>query len=742
MELEESFPVNQELRQFLGSFEPLKCCLDLPKIHGFSRSCTSCGDGDGECELCEGRRSGRNVLAANPLLEGASPLLQFPLELTGDSTAVVTFTSGSTGRPKGVMGRHSSLTHFYPWMEKTFDLRPTDRYSMCSGIAHDPLQRDIFTPVFFGCTLYIPTQDDIVTPGRLAEWMNANDVNIACLTPAMGQLLNTAAEGVTIPTLRVCLFVGDLLIKRDVRRLTHIAPNVSVINMYGSTETQRAVGYYAVPREPELLDRMKEVMPAGKGMFDSQLLILNKRGRLSAVGEAGEIYVRSPHIAKGYIGLPDQTRAKFLTNPFLPSETTCIEDRVYRTGDLGRYMLDGNVEVMGRADEQVKIRGFRIELGEINAKLSTLPGVRENVTIVRTDGDREKRIVSYVVPVDGSSADSPSVEMEQSLIGLLRKKLPAYMVPSRIVILEMLPLTPNGKIDRAVLPPPKERGSSTAASVDNTRILHSLTETERTVARLFASILNISVQSRDDDFFHLGGHSLLATRFIQALQDEEGLTLPASAIYQCPTIATLSQRVDSLRNASGPGDASSSGPAEDPSVVDQLLADSELPPDIRPKCPVTSVGPNQGEPERFSKVFLTGGTGFLGAHLLQALLSRDKVEVVCLARAKDHRHAAERISRSMVQHGLWEHAELVEAAEECGTNCVGYVSSNSRVRCVAGDLGQARFGLDDATWTVLCAWTEVIINNGAYVHWYWLLLLCVSHLSFSTFLSGCTLTPH
>lgn len=255
---------------------------------------------------------------------------------------------------------------------------------MCSGIAHDPLQRDIFTPLFLGALITIPDEKTMSNPGALARWMLDSRITISCLTPAMGQVLTcgfeTDADVSTccLEELRCVFFVGDLLIKRDVMRLMRLAPNVHCINMYGSTETQRAVGFLELS-DASLLSNMKEVIPVGRGMKDIDMLLLNEAGNLAGVGELAEIFVRSPHLSAGYLRLPEETQARFVRNPF----TNVSGDRMYKTGDLGRYMVSGCVECNGRVDDQVKLRGFRVELGEINAFLSKHEWVDKNVTVLR-----------------------------------------------------------------------------------------------------------------------------------------------------------------------------------------------------------------------------------------------------------------------------------------------------------------------------------------------------------------------
>ena len=211
-----------------------------------------------------------------------------------DSTPTLSFTSGSEGRPKGVKGRHFSLAYYFDWMAERFSLTENDRFTMLSGIAHDPIQRDIFTPLFLGARLLVPSKEDIQHE-KLAEWMRREEATVTHLTPAMGQIL-VGGTTTQFPSLHHSFFVGDILIKRDCRRLQELAPNVYIINMYGTTETQRAVSYFEIPSrnaQPSFLEDLGEVIPAGQGMKDVQLLIVDRenKNRLCDVGETGEIYV-------------------------------------------------------------------------------------------------------------------------------------------------------------------------------------------------------------------------------------------------------------------------------------------------------------------------------------------------------------------------------------------------------------------------------------------------------------------
>jgi len=453
-----------------------------------------------------------------------------------DDVAFLGFTSGSTGTPKGILGRHGPLSHFLPWQCERFALGAEDRFSLLSALAHDPLQRDIFTPLYLGAAIIIPDPEEIPVAGCLAAWMAREGVTVAHLTPAMGQLLTERPAGgtlVEVPGLRLVMLVGDALTRNDVERLRRLAPGATVVNLYGSTETQRAVAFHVVESGAgdARLDRLgrsaRQVLPLGRGMQDVQLLVLNQEGRLAGVGEIGEIVVRSPHLAAGYLGDSALTAEKFQVNPF----TGAGEDRLYRTGDLGRYLPDGEVTFAGRADFQVKIRGFRIEPGEIEAVLASLDGVREAV-VLALEQRGERRLAACVVPQQAGAVAVASLR-EAS-----RERLPAYMVPSSFVLVERLPLTPNGKVDRKVL----ARIAAAASAAEAAARIVPAGGLEQRIAAIWQEVLGIAAVGTDDNFFDLGGHSLLLVRLHSRLQELLGREIPLVELFASPTVRAQAAR--------------------------------------------------------------------------------------------------------------------------------------------------------------------------------------------------------
>ncbi|THH01178.1 hypothetical protein EW026_g1467 [Hermanssonia centrifuga] len=657
--------------------------------------------------------AGTDVLAPHYPLGDTDP----DIALGPDSVGTLSFTSGSTGIPKGVRGRHYSLTHFFPWMGKRFGLNENSKFTMLSGIAHDPIQRDMFTPLFFGAQLYVPTADDIGTPGRLAEWMADTEVTVTHLTPAMGQLLSAQATR-QIPSLRNAFFVGDVLTKRDCLRLQSLASNVRIINMYGTTETQRAVSYFLIPSVSEdqtFLATQKDIMPAGEGMIDVQLLVVNRNDKNVPCAVERILFCT-------LLMAPPGPEALYWRG---------IRDRMYRSGDLGRYLPNGIVECTGRADDQVKIRGFRIELGEIDTHLSQHPLIRENVTLVRRDKDEEKILVSYFVPVGGPdlqayASDIGEGEDDKNVVGgmrkyrrlikeireYLKKKLPSYSIPTLFVPLKRMPLNPNGKIDKPALPFPD---TAQIAAVDTRRegTVPAARPTEEAIRTIWSRILPNppSPIPLDENFFDLGGHSILATRLIFELRKAFVMDAPLGLVFDKPTIADQAAAVDSLRNADlgfseKDGQRSPVGTSTPSSLAGPASRRIEYGQDyetLLSKLQPSYEGVSEDYSARPLTVFLTGATGFLGAFILQDLLMReDRVKkVICLVRAPDDAKALERLRDSASGRGVWDE-KWVET---------------SRVQAVKGDLDQPQFGLDSSTWDQVSGEADSIIHNGALVHW-------------------------
>ena len=447
------------------------------------------------------------------------------VKVNQDDLAYIAFTSGSTGKPKGVKGSHKPLSHFIQWYSKTFGLKQSDRFCLLSGVSHDPLLRDIFTPLSLGATLHIPSQIDIETSGQLASWMQQSQISIAHLTPAMTQLLTAKTTTIT-KSLRYVFFAGDILTQQDVSRIRNFAPQSRCVNFYGATETPQAMSYFIVPDQ---VSSFKQKIPIGRGIEDVQLLILTSKLKLAGIGEVGEIYVRTPYLASGYIS-EDNTQQRFIVNPL----TQIPSDKLYKTGDIGRYLPNGNVEILGRIDHQVKIRGFRIELGEIEAVLRQHPIVEETVVIAAENSSGSKQLVAYVVP------RFKQLNIDEQLRQFLKDKLPSYMIPTVFVMLNSLPVTPNGKVDRRCL---VAKGFIAIAEQVRQHIEETLVaprdHIETELVEIWQQVLGTQSIGVKENFFDLGGHSLLAIKLFAQIQTQFNKKLPITTLFTSGTVEAL-----------------------------------------------------------------------------------------------------------------------------------------------------------------------------------------------------------
>ena len=456
------------------------------------------------------------------------PTVAPAISVDPDDRAYIAFTSGSTGKPKGIVGPHGPLSHFFDWHIRQFGLTQEDRFSLLSGLSYDPCLRDIFTPLLLGAKLFVPSNEQMLS-NDLGHWLKRVGVSVAHATPAMGYIL-TDDPSVQCDSLRYVFFGGDTLTEELLVKTRRLAPAVTCVNFYGTTETPQAVGYYVVSIPAELTAvngaaALTKTIPLGRGIDDAQLLILNRGRNLAGVGEQGEICVRSPFLSGGYLDDQEKTLERFQTNPF----TSSPGDLIYRTGDLGRYLPDGAVEFAGRADRQVKVRGHRIELGEIECAMERHAGVRQAVVVVREIDSQDQRLEAHIVP----QAEQLTIDQLRTF---LQKSLPSYMVPSSFVVLDHLPLTPNGKVDRSALPAPdymrQEQQEALVAPRDGL---------ELQLRQIWEKLLKVRPIGIRDNFFDLGGHSLLAVRLFAQIEKVTGKRLPVAALFHAPTIEQLTR---------------------------------------------------------------------------------------------------------------------------------------------------------------------------------------------------------
>ncbi len=586
-------------------------------------------------------------------------------QVTASECAYTIYTSGSTGQPKGVQVSHRNVVNFLKSMRERPGLRRADVLLAVTSPSFDIALLEMLLPLTVGGRAVVARTEEAADGRRLAELLQTCQVTVMQATPATWQLmLDSGWRG--RPGLRA-LCGGEAFPPALAGAL--LARCGEVWNMYGPTETTVWSAVHRVTAE----DVAAGSIPIGRPIANTTAFILDAGLNPVPSGVLGELCIGGDGVSIGYYGRQDLTADRFVRLPFLPAQ------RVYRTGDLARTRPDGTIEFAGRRDHQVKIRGFRIELGEIEAVLAAHPDVARAVAMAVEGRAGDREIVAYVCP-----AGRPEPQPRQ-LQAFAEQRLPDYMVPARVVVLEKLPLTPNGKIDRSSLANQDalSQPDQLAQAAQVPRILPPRTQTEQAIAAIWQELLGLPEVGVEDNFFELGGHSLLATKLVFRVHDVLGADLPLTALFDGePTIARLASLV--------------SAGNEDASAADSFLdleAEARLAGDVRPVP-----GAHVHSVRHPQHVFLTGATGFVGAFLLAQLLRTTQASVFCLVRAASADEGLQRIHDAMAEFGIWDPA----AAE--------------RVIPVPGTLSRRRLGLDRPQWQHLAAMSDVIYHCGAEVN--------------------------
>lgn len=442
--------------------------------------------------------------------------------------AYLLFTSGTTGEPRCIEGTHAPVSSFLAWYVEEIGCNYGSkgvprRFGMLSGLAHDPIIRDVFAPLCFGHTLHIPGSDLLDRPADLIHWLKESKIDVLHLTPSIWEYVFAASNSnLCLDTLRFAVFSGSTLLPRHVRDLRTSAPNATVINGYGTTETPQLATFYEVP---DLEDFTLETsLPIGKGTACSELLLINRAGDLAGVGELAEICIRTPYLARGY-------RNSDLEEVSLSSEIETdsgFYTEVYRSGDFGRYDVNGNVVYVARQDQQISINGFRVELTEIEFAMSGLDSITGSVVLFE-EVRGEFCLIAYYT----SSREIDEVDLRTKLVRLL----PEYMVPVHFVKLDKIPLTPNGKVDLGSL------GEIYNSSELRLEHVSPINDTQKTLASIWEETLGINGVGLNDNFFALGGHSIKAVEVVSKVFSKLGAEIPVSAIFKFRTLEALSSRI-------------------------------------------------------------------------------------------------------------------------------------------------------------------------------------------------------
>jgi amino acid adenylation domain-containing protein/thioester reductase-like protein len=595
--------------------------------------------------------------------------------------AYIIYTSGSTGMPKGVQIHHGAVVNFLCSMQESLAISAEDTLLAVTTLSFDIAVLELLLPLTVGARVVIAGAETVADGALLADALN--DVNATCMqaTPASWRsLLEAGWKGKE--DLKI-LCGGEALTIDLAKQL--LERGAQVWNLYGPTETTIWSTVYRVT--PDLKSGISNTTPIGRPIANTQVYILDADQQPVPIGVIGDLYISGDGVSRGYWDRPELTLERFIPNPFGASSV------MYKTGDLARYLPDGDIEFFGRSDQQVKIRGFRIETGEVEAALAQHPAIRQAVVTAWKERSSDAALVAYVVPVEGQK-DADSAELRE----FLRRKLPEYMVPSSFVTLEALPLTPNGKVNRKGLPQPSQARPDLRAPYVAPR-----TPLELELTEICAQVLGLQNQNGhsavgvNDNFFDLGGHSLLGTRLVFLLREKyrlEAADLPLRTLFEQPTVANLAETIERVRRGErglrrmGHSDFIRRGQLS----LDALNAEAQLDPGIRAGDLVYE---HVNEPKH---ILLTGATGFVGAFLLHDLLKTTSAQLHCLLRAEDIEQGYLRLKRNLESYLLWDD------------------SFRDRIKPILGDLGAPQFGLNDRVFEELANEIEVIYHNGAMVN--------------------------
>jgi amino acid adenylation domain-containing protein len=449
-------------------------------------------------------------------IEDSIPCENHEREARADRLAYIMYTSGSTGTPKGVTQTQKNVLYFINRYSENLSITRDDRMTLFSSFNHDAAVMDIYGAFFSGATLYpwdIKKEADI---SAIARWLKIERITLWHSVPTVYRYFVTAMAGhEKFPLVRLAVLGGEEVLKNDIEMCRKLFPHAALCNLYGQTESSYNAAEFITP------EMAVNEITLGETVEGTEIFVIDEKGNEVVALETGEIVVASPHVSPGYWKDEESDKNSFYQDPEY--------GRLYLTGDLGRLLLDGNIEFMGRKDYQVKIRGLRIELGEIESQLLKYGEIKETAVLMREDKRGDKYLCAYVVPYHPGNFQEPGARE------YLLEVLPDYMIPSYFVEIEQIPLTPNGKVDRGALPFPELKVDSQHTAPRNL--------VEEKLAKIWSDLLPIDkdVIGIDGNFFQLGGHSLKAMALVSKIHNELDTRIPLAQVFKTPTIRGLSK---------------------------------------------------------------------------------------------------------------------------------------------------------------------------------------------------------
>jgi amino acid adenylation domain-containing protein len=461
------------------------------------------------------------VVNIDKLMNSDQYVWEDSIEYFPDDDIYIYFTSGSTGFPKAVMGRNQSLLHYIEWEVEAFEVSQNDNLLQLASIGFDAFLKEVFVALFSGATLCILSSVEVMLyPGELIDLMEKYRISILHCVPGIFRLFNSfPLTGKEFSHLKYILLSGEIIYPSDLEKwYKRFDGRIQLVNLYGTTETTILSTFY--PLNKTDINRGK--IPVGKPIKGTEIIILNPEMKECEAGEVGELYICNTNCTKGYCNDIELNTKKFVRLPSVKEVTNPL----YKTGDLGRILPDGNLELQGRIDRQVKLRGIRIELGEIESQLSRHPEVQEAVVLKKESSNKNEWLVGYVTQMAEQKTDKEIFEYQ--LKSFLSQKIPDYMIPSHIIFLETMPRHANGKINRQTL-----------ESIFNEETCECVTpknQIEKKLLEFWMQIIGIEKMGVTHSFFDLGGNSINVMSLISMVHQEFDVRIPVKEILKSPTI--------------------------------------------------------------------------------------------------------------------------------------------------------------------------------------------------------------
>jgi amino acid adenylation domain-containing protein/thioester reductase-like protein len=602
--------------------------------------------------------------------------VNLPIEATPECLAYVIYTSGSTGQPKGVAMPHRALYNLLNWQHLNLPVFIGSRILQFTPISFDVSFQEIFSTLSGGGTLVLIEEAERRNPVDLLKRLREEKIERIFLPfIALRHLAEWAIkEDEKLPELRDVITAGEQLrITPEIVQWFERMPNCLLHNHYGPSESH-VVTSLTLSGSPQ---DWPTLPPIGRPIANTQIYILDPHLNSLPQGISGELHISGISLAKGYLNDPEVTSQKFIINPFEKN----LQERLYKTGDLARYLPDGNIEYIGRTDHQVKIRGYRVEPAEVEATLEKHPQVHQALIIMREGFLNDKRqnvfddmrLVAYILPTRKSKITNAfEAPFTRELRQFLKSYLPEYMIPSAFVILEELPITPSGKVDRRALPMPKW------TRIEEGIYIAPRSEVENQLAQIWKYFLGLEEISIHDNFFEIGGHSLLAIQVVSRVREVFQIEICLENFLTNPTLLGVAKVIETYQNVE-----KKSQEKEDLELEERL--DETIYPENHLNGPILSI-------------FLTGATGILGTALLHKLLTQTRSDIYCLVRASRIEEGQAKIQNSLKRYGLYDQ------------------NLSHRIFPVLGDLSQPCLGLRSYEFHRLTEKIDLIYHSGAWVN--------------------------